>query len=103
MIERDPYGWFAVIAAMTVAVYATRAGGYWLIGRVTIGPRLRKMLDALPGAIIAATIAPLLVQGGISALCAVGAALIAMTALRNDFAAVAAGIVAAALARAAGL
>ena len=53
-------GW-PFIAAMTVAVYLTRAGGYWLIGRVTIGPRLRKMLDALPGAIIAATIAPLLV------------------------------------------
>jgi uncharacterized membrane protein len=103
MSERDPLGWFAVIAAMTVAVYITRAGGYWLIGRVTIGPRLRRMLDALPGAIIAATIAPLLVHGGLSALCAVSAALLAMIALRNDFAAVSAGLVAAALARAAGL
>jgi uncharacterized membrane protein len=103
MSERDPLGWFAVIAAMTVAVYVTRAGGYWLIGRVTIGPRLRRMLDALPGAIIAATIAPLLVHGGLSAVCAVGAALLAMIALRNDFAAVSAGLVAAALARAAGL
>lgn len=102
MIERDPLGWLAVIAAMTVAVYITRAGGYWLIGRVTIGPRLRKMLDALPGAIIAATIAPLLVQGGVSALAAVTAALLAMVALRNDFAAVAAGLVAAALVRATG-
>ena len=55
------------------------------------------MLDALPGAIIAATIAPLLVQGGVSALAAVTAALLAMVALRNDFAAVAAGLVAAAL------
>ncbi len=60
MSERDPIGFAAVIIAMTVAVYITRVGGYWLIGRVTIGPRLRKMLDALPGAIIAATIAPLL-------------------------------------------
>ena len=103
MIERDPFGWFAVLAAMAVAVYVTRAGGYWLIGRVTIGPRLRKMLAALPGAIIAATIAPLLVHGGVSAVCAVAAALAAMVALRTDFAAVAAGLVAAALARAAGL
>ena len=102
MSERDPLGWFAVLAAMTVAVYITRAGGYWLIGRINIGPRLRKMLDALPGAIIAATIAPLLVHGGLSALCAVTAALLAMMALRNDFAAVAAGLGAAALARAAG-
>jgi uncharacterized membrane protein len=103
MSERDPLGWFAVIAAMTAAVYITRAGGYWLIGRITIGPRLRKVLDALPGAVIAATIAPLLVHGGLSALCAVAAALVVMVALRNDFAAVGAGLVAAALARAAGL
>ena len=103
MSERDPLGWIAIIAAMAVAVYLTRAGGYWLIGRVTIGPRLRKMLDALPGAIIAATIAPLLAHGGISALAAVSAALLAMVTLRNDFAAVAAGIAAAALVRLGGL
>lgn len=102
MSERDPLGWFLVIAAMTVTVYLTRAGGYWLIGRVNIGPRLRKMLDALPGAIIAATIAPLLAHGGSSALAAVSAALVAMVALRNDFAAVASGLAAAALVRAAG-
>jgi uncharacterized membrane protein len=103
MSERDPLGWFAVLAAMTVAVYITRAGGYWLIGRITIGPRLRKMLDALPGAVIAATIAPMLVHGGLSGIAAVAAALLAMVALRNDFAAVASGLVAAALVRAAGL
>ena len=102
MSERDPLGFAAVIIVMTIAVYLTRAGGYWLIGRVTIGPRLRKMLDALPGAIIAATIAPLLLHGGLSALCAVGAALAAMILLRNDFAAVAAGLGTAALVRAAG-
>lgn len=102
MSERDPLGFAAVIIAMTVAVYITRVGGYWLIGRVTIGPRLRRMLDALPGAIIAATIAPLLVHGGVSALCAVGAALAVMILLRNDFAAVGAGLAAAALVRAAG-
>ncbi len=103
MSERDPLGFAAVIMVMTIAVYLTRAGGYWLIGRVTIGPRLRKMLDALPGAIIAATIAPLLLHGGLSALCAVGAALAAMILLRNDFAAVAAGLGTAALVRAIGL
>ena len=102
MIERDPLGWLAVLAAMTVAVYVSRAGGYWLIGRITIGRRLRKMLDALPGAIIAATIAPLLAHGGVSALAAVAASLVVMMMLRNDFAAVTAGLVAAAVARAGG-
>ena len=50
---------------MTAAVIACRCGGYWLIGRFTIGARLRKMLDALPGAVIASTIAPLLFTGGV--------------------------------------
>jgi uncharacterized membrane protein len=102
MSENDPLGWAAIVAAMAIAVYLSRAGGYWLIGRVPIGPRLRRMLDALPGAIIAATVAPLLAHGGISALVAAVAALAAMIAVRNDFAAVAAGVIAAALVRAAG-
>lgn len=103
MNSHDPLGYAMVIAVMTVVVYLSRAGGFWLIGRIRIGPRLRKMLDALPGAIIAATIAPLLAHGGISALAAVAAALLAMVMLRNDFAAVTAGLVAAALVRAVGL
>ncbi len=102
MNSHDPFGYIIVIAVMTVVVYLSRAGGFWLIGRITIGPRLRKMLDALPCAIIAATIAPLLAHGGISAFAAVAAALLAMVALRNDFAAVTAGLVAAALVRAVG-
>jgi uncharacterized membrane protein len=102
MSERDPFGFAVALLVMALVVYLTRAGGYWLIGRVTIGPRLRKMLDALPGAIIAATIAPLLVHGGFSALGAVVAAFTAMMLLRNDFAAVAAGLGTAALVRAAG-
>jgi uncharacterized membrane protein len=102
MNSHDPLGYGIVIAIMTVVVYLSRAGGFWLIGRVKIGPRLRRMLDALPGAIIAATIAPLMVHGGISALCAIGAALIVMIVVRKDFAAVAAGLAVAALVRAAG-
>ena len=78
MNSHDPLGYAIVIAVMTVVVYLSRAGGFWLIGRVRIGPRLRRTLDALSGAIIAATIAPLLLHGGVSALCAVGAAVIVM-------------------------
>jgi uncharacterized membrane protein len=103
MIERDPTGFIALLAAMTVTVYLTRAGGYWLIGRVTIGPRLRRMLNALPGAVIAATIAPILVQGGVRALLSMLAAGTVMYLWRNDFAAVLAGVAAAAGAFALGL
>lgn len=103
MNGHDPWAFAGIVAAMAVAVYLTRASGFWLIGRFTIGPRMRRMLDALPGAIIAATVAPLLVHGGVAALAAVGAALATMIALRNDFAAVAAGMAAAAMIRFVGL
>ena len=103
MIERDPLGFAAIVVAMAAVVYITRAGGYWLIGRIRIGPRLRKILDALPGAVIAATVAPLLVHGGLSALGAIAAALVAMVLVNRDFAAVVAGVAAAALIRFCGL
>jgi uncharacterized membrane protein len=103
MIATDPAGFFGMLPAMTHAVYATRAGGFWLIGRVTIGRRLQRMLKALPGAVIASTVAPILLAGGITAWFAVAAAAATMIALRNDFAAVLAGVAVAALARGAGL
>lgn len=102
MSESDPAGFIAVIVVMGLVAYLMRAGGYWLIGRITIGPRLRRMLDALPGAVIAATVVPLALKGGPSALLAVGAAGLTMWIVRNDFAAVIAGVAVAALVRAGG-
>ena len=103
MIASDPLGFFALIAAMALVVYATRVGGFWLIGRVRIGRRLERMLQAMPGAVIAATVAPILLTGGVTAWLAVIAAAATMIAIRNDFTAVLAGVAIAALARGAGL
>lgn len=103
MIEKDAFGFLVVIVLMTITVYLTRITGYWLIGRFVIGPRLRRMLDALPGAIIAATVAPSLVQGGPRAILALAATLGVMVAIRKDFAAVVAGVAVAAAAFAYGL
>ena len=103
MIQSDPLGFFALLAAMTLTVYASRAGGFWLIGRVTIGRRLERMLEALPGAVIAATVAPILLTGGVTAWFAMIAAAATMIAVRNDFAAVVAGVAVAAMVRGAGL
>lgn len=103
MIDNDPLGFAAMLAAMTAAVIVCRVGGYWLLGRFTIGPRLRRMLDVLPGAVIASTTAPILLTGGVSGWLAVLAAGATMIAVRNDFAAVVAGVAMAAAARAVGL
>ncbi len=103
MIASDPYGYAGLLAGMMIAVFAMRAGGYWLLGRIYVGARLYRMLDALPGIVIAAIVAPILVRDGLGAVCAVLAATLTMKFVRNDFAAVIAGIAVAALARAAGL
>lgn len=103
MIEKDAFGFLVVIVLMTITVYLTRITGYWLIGRFVIGPRLRRMLDALPGAIIAATVAPSLVQGGPRAILALTATLVVMIVVRKDFFAVVTGVAVAAAAFAYGL
>jgi uncharacterized membrane protein len=88
------------ILAMAAATYPMRAGGYWLMGRVVLTPRIRKMLEASPGAVITATILPLLMREGLPAALAILAAGTAMYFWRRDFVAVAAGMAVAAAARA---
>jgi uncharacterized membrane protein len=102
MIANEPLAFVAALGAMVAATYLMRAGGFWLMGRVPIGPRARRMLEALPGSVVAATVLPIVAKSGPSALGAVLAALTAMLITRNDFVAVVAGIGAAALIRAGG-
>jgi uncharacterized membrane protein len=101
--EGADWGVFAALLAMALATYAMRAGGYWLMGRVALTPRLTRMLEALPGSIVAATVLPIVVKGGAVALLAVGTAGVLMWVKRNDFLAVLAGMAVAAALRAAGL
>jgi uncharacterized membrane protein len=90
---------FAVMTAVTVA---SRLGGYWLMGYVTVTPRVRRMLDALPGSIIVAAALPVAVNGGAVVMVAIVAALLVTVIRRNDFLAVITGMAVAALARAIG-
>jgi uncharacterized membrane protein len=91
---------FAAMAAVTVA---SRLGGYWLMGYVTITPRVRRMMDALPGSIIVAAALPVVVNGGVVAMLAIGAAVAVTILRRNDFITVITGMAVAAAARALGL
>ena len=69
MNEPDPLGFAMAIVAMAVAGRPPHSRRRFLAHRpFTIGPRLRQMFDALPAPFIAATIAPLLVRGGVSAV-----------------------------------
>jgi uncharacterized membrane protein len=99
-LRRDVMLAFAVMTAVTVA---SRLGGYFLMRYVTVTPRIRRMLDALPGSIIVAAALPVAVNGGLVVMGALAAALGVSIIRRNDFLAVITGMTVAALARALGI
>ena len=80
--------------------YAIRSGGFVLMGYVPLTPRVRAILNALPGAVVMAIVLPLMVRGGLPAWAAVLASIALMAWRRNDLIAVVGGMAAAALIRA---
>ena len=99
LVHSDVMLAFAVMMVVTVA---SRLGGFWLMGYVNITPRVRRMLDALPGSIIIAAALPVAVNGGPVVLLAIAAAIGITIIRRNEFVAVITGMLVAALARAMG-
>jgi uncharacterized membrane protein len=98
-LSQTAYFWL-VIVAMTAVNYAIRSGGFILMGYVPLTPRVRAILNALPGAVVMASVLPLMVRGGLPAWAAVLVALGIMAWRRNDLLAVVCGMGAAALIRA---
>jgi uncharacterized membrane protein len=98
----EGFGVPAAILAMAVATYAMRAGGFWLMARVPVTPRLRRMLEALPGSVVVAAVLPLIAREGLVAALAIAAAAAVMLVTRKDLLAVLAGMAVAAGARAVG-
>ena len=101
--EALPYAALIAIAAMAGATALMRLGGFWLMGHVAITPRVRRMLEALPGSVVVAIVLPIVVKEGAPALIAVAAVIAAMLIRRNEFIALGIGLAAAIGARAAGL
>ena len=91
------------ILAMAAATLMTRMAGYWLMGHIPLTRRVRRSLEVLPGAIMAATIVPIVAKVGPVALLAVIVAAGSMMLRRNEFIAVGLAVAAASLARAFGL
>jgi uncharacterized membrane protein len=81
------------IALMAIVTYATRAGGYWAMGRVTLSPRVAAMLACLPGAVLSALVVPAVLEEGIAGVVALAATAAAMRWRGNLLLAMAAGIV----------
>jgi uncharacterized membrane protein len=97
------FGPVGAIVAMAAATYLVRVLGYWIMGRVPLTPFVRAALEALPGAIVVATIVPLVMRGGLSAWVGMAAAALTMIVVRRDVAGLAAGLAGAILVRALGL
>jgi len=97
------FGALAAIMAMAATTHCIRFTGYWMMGRIPLTPRLRRMLDALPGSVVVATVLPIVVHSGSAAALGIGLVVALMMLWRNEFLAVIGGLGAVALARAAGL
>ena len=54
------------ILGMALVTYATRAGGFWLMGLVTPSPRVETWLKQIPGAVLVALIAPTILASSIA-------------------------------------
>lgn len=93
----------AAIAVMAVVTFLIRAGGFWMMGHVRVTPRVRRMLEALPGSIVAAVVLPIAAKSGSAAVLAVAFAVVAMIVWRNTLLGVILGVAVAALARRTGM
>lgn len=71
------------IALMAVVTYLCRAGGYWLMGRVSMSPRVETGLNYLPGAVLISLVAPAMAREGVPGVCAVIATAIVMRTTNN--------------------
>jgi uncharacterized membrane protein len=67
------------ILGMAIVTYATRAGGFWLMGLVTPSPRIEAWLRQIPGAVLVAIIAPTVLASSLAeTLAALASALVAL-------------------------
>ncbi|HEY7833202.1 MAG TPA: AzlD domain-containing protein [Ktedonobacterales bacterium] len=87
----DPVA-FMAITGMGLATYATRAGGFWLMGRVPIAPGVERWLAAVPGAILVAIVAPLVLASGPAGWLAVAGTALVAARTGNLLLAIAAGV-----------
>lgn len=80
------------LLAMAVVTYCFRGGGYWLMGRVTLSPRMEAGLAYLPGAVITALVVPSMLEAGVPGVIGVIVVAIFMRIRPNLLLAMTAGI-----------
>ncbi len=81
------------IVGMALVTYATRAGGLWIMGRVTASRRVEAWLRHIPGAVLVSIVAPLILAGGLAEMLAVVAVILVAARTRNLLLAMVVGVV----------
>ncbi len=84
----------AVIAilGMGVATYATRAGGFWMMGYVTLSPRLERFLRQTAGGVLVAIVVAAVMKGDPAMWAGLTAAVGFMIVLRKSMTAILIGM-----------
>jgi uncharacterized membrane protein len=83
----------AAILGMALVTYLTRAGGIWLIGRVTLSPRVEAGLRFIPGAVLISIVGPALIDAGPKGVIAGAVAGVLAWRTRSPLIAMIAGVV----------
>jgi uncharacterized membrane protein len=79
-------------AAMAVATYACRGGGYWLFSKIKPSPLLRAVLSYIPGTLFVSFVVPAVIKGGLQPAAGTLATLLVMITTRNLALSMAAGV-----------
>ena len=87
------------ILGMALVTYATRAGGFWLMGLVTPTPRIEAWLKQIPGAVLVAIIAPTVLASSLAETLAAVATVLVAIRTKNVLIAMLVGVAAVALLR----
>lgn len=93
-------GTLLAICVMAAVTVFNRTAGFFLMRLIPVTPRVRKVLDCLPGSVLVALLAPGAVHGDKGMIAGLVAAVVAAKLVRNDIVPVAAAMVAAAATRA---
>lgn len=93
-------GTLLAICVMALATAFNRTAGFFLMRLIPVTPRVRKVLDCLPGSVLVAMLAPGAVHGDKGMIAGLVAALVAAKLVRNDVVPVVAAMAAAAATRA---
>ena len=88
-----------LLLAVTLASFACRAGGFWLMRFVNVTPRIQAALKAAPLAVMVGIIVPAAVRGGLAEWLGLGVAAIVMRVTRRDLAAALSGVATVAISR----